>query len=85
MLLGNFLELLSFQEASRHTKRTEGRAEQRYCGASIRNLTTWGEKYPPGKAMAQGAKLWNRDCPSEITDVPHQRKIVFAVVFRKEV
>ena len=48
MLLGNFLELLSFQEPSRHPKRTEGRPEQRYCSATVRDTARWPKEYPPG-------------------------------------
>ena len=35
-----FLELLSFQEPSSHTKRTEGRTEQHYGGTTVRNPLT---------------------------------------------
>ena len=58
------LELLSFQEASRDTQRTEGRAEQHYRRAAIGNALPTSIEDPARKAMSQGAKLGNPDNPS---------------------
>ena len=33
----NYLDSLPVEESPRHAKRTEGRAEQHYCGAAVRN------------------------------------------------
>ena len=56
---------LTHQEAPRHTQRAEGRAEQHYGGAAVRNLTTgWAKEDPPGKAIPKRAISRNRDDPS---------------------
>ena len=34
----NYLDCLPVEESPRHAKRTEGRAEQHYCGAAVRNI-----------------------------------------------
>jgi hypothetical protein len=55
-----FLELLSLQEPPSHTKRTEGRSEQHYRGAAVRNTRNGcRKKRPPGKTVAR-----NRDVPT---------------------
>ena len=46
-----FLDRLTHQEAPRHTKGTEGRPEQHYRGAAVRNTITWAKEYPPGKTI----------------------------------
>jgi hypothetical protein len=52
LVLGNFLELLSFQEPPRNTKRTEGRAEQHYCGATVRDRgPSLVKEDPPGEGI----------------------------------
>ena len=54
LVLGNFLNCLSFQEASSHTKRTESRTEQHYGGTTVwnaRRSAAWAKEYPAGKAM----------------------------------
>ena len=43
---------LTLEEAPRHTKRTEGRAEQHHRRAAVRNLTAFAAKErPPRKAV----------------------------------
>src|SRR4029077_13296034 len=56
---------LNLQVTPCHTKRAEGRAEQHYCGAAVRNTGRGLVKEDPaGKTIPKRAKGRNRDYPS---------------------
>jgi hypothetical protein len=64
--VGKLFKRLALQEASRHTKRAEGRTEQHYRGAAVGNArNTRAKKCPPGKAviLSGQSKTRNRDGP----------------------
>ncbi len=47
--VGKLFKGLALQEASRHTKRTEGRTEQHYCGAAVGNARNARAKERPAR------------------------------------
>src|SRR5438552_15850390 len=88
LVSGNFLEPgLTHQEAPRHTKRAEGRAEQHYRGAAIRQTSRWCppcEERPAGKAVAIPIGI-DVDGSTQVTDVPNDGSLVWTIVFRKQI
>ena len=73
MCCESFWSCLSFKEPPRHAQCTEGRAEQHYRGAAVRNSAAWAKERPPDK-IASNLRGRNRDIPTQIGDVPNLPK-----------
>ena len=68
----NYLDSLLVEESPRHTKRTEGRAEQHYCGAAVWNIAAARPKERPmGKAKLSETSRRNRHNPGQTLDIPN--------------